>query len=243
MDRVPRRTVQFGVISTDRADSRAEAERGLDTGDPTRAQSVSVIDSVITPGVTRSEVVRLSVGGLWQRADDLYAAVRPRWEAEQPDEAGTVVNDRRATPAPSGSWAPCRPACARPRKRLPRAPRGPTHATATCTATSCTSSPATGAGSTRSEAAATGKRACSPRATSRTGSTTASSTRGGREVDSFQLWTVFPADADAAGASDAPVLPLAFEFRPRKYLELKARRNPPPAQGTSASTMMEHGQR
>ena len=159
VDRVPRRTVQFGVISTDRAASRAEAERGLDGGDPTRAQSVSVIDSVITPGVTRSEVVRLSVGGLWQRADDLYAAVRPRWGAEQPDDAGTVANDPPRYPARSASWAPCRPACARPRKPLPSARRRPTDATATCTTTSSTFSPVAGAGSTPSEAAATGERA------------------------------------------------------------------------------------
>ena len=243
VDRVPRRTVQFGVISTDRADSRAEAERGLDTGDPTRAQSVSVIDSVITPGVTRSEVVRLSVGGLWQRADDLYAAVRPRWEAEQPDEAGTVVND-------------------------PPRYSGPVGFLGALQASMRQAAEAVAAGAARSDARhryvhgnelyllarhGRGVDAKRSRGYREEGLLAAGDVAhrldyrvldaGGREVDSFQLWTVFPADADAAGASDAPVLPLAFEFRPRKYLELKARRNPPPAQGTSASTMMEHGQR
>ena len=92
-DHVTRRTVQFGVVSSDRAGSRAEAQRGLDDGDPSRAQAVSVLDTVIGPGAARSEVVRLSVGGLWRRAGDLYEEVRPRWGAERPDEAGTLVND------------------------------------------------------------------------------------------------------------------------------------------------------
>ena len=65
---------------------------------------------------------------------------------------------------------------------------------------------------------------------------------GGREIGSFRLWTVDPADAEGAGASDAPVLPLAFEFRPRQYLELKARRNPPPAVPGPDALVLASGQ-
>ena len=236
-DHVTHRTVQFGVVSADRADSRADAERNLDGGDPSRAQPVSIVDSVIGPGATRSEVVRLSVGGLWQRAGDLYDEVRPRWEAEQPDDAGTLVNDPPRYLRPVGFLG-----------ALQASLRQAAEAVA--------------AGAGRAGAhhryvhgkelyvlARHGSRSDPKRArrfrnegligagdeVHRLDYRILAAPRN-RAIESFRLWAVLPPAAAGAPGDDAPILPLAFEFRPRKYLELRARRIPPPAApGLSAS--------
>ena len=247
VDRVPRRTVQFGVISTDRAASRAEAERSLDDGDPARTQTVSVIDAVITPGATRSAVVRLSVGGLWRRADDLYAEVRPRWEAEQADDAGTVVNDppryRRPVGFLGALQASLRQAAAAASGRTARTARTARHRYVHDNELYVLARRGrgtdTGRGRTYREEGLIGAGEVVHRLDYRI------LNASGREIESFRLWTLLPPGAagarvDAAGArvDDAPILPLAFEFRPRKYLELRARRMPPPAApGLSASAL------
>ena len=189
---------------------------------------MSVIDTVITPGETRSEVVRLSVGGLWQRAEDLYAEVRPRWQVEQPDAAGSVANDPPRYSRPVGFLG-----------ALQASLRQAAEAVA--------------AGTVRSDARHRYVHDNELYVLARRGRGIDAKRRrtyrdeglieageivhrldyrvldaAGRNIDSFRLWTVLPAAASAAPAGDAPILPLAFEFRPRKYLELKARRNPPP---------------
>lgn len=236
-DQVTRRTVQFGVISSDRAGSRAEAERNLDDGDPGRDQAVSVLDTVIGPGAARSEVVRLSVGGLRRRADDLYDEVRPRWGAERPADAGTLVNDPPLYDRPVGFLGALQASLRQ-------------------------AAEAVGSGGERADAhhryvhddalyvlARRGCRTDTKRARTyrEEGLIGAGdevhrldyrieTVRGGRKIESFRLWAVLPASA-AAGAEDgAPILPLAFEFRPRKYLELRARRIPPPAAPTLSAS-------
>ncbi len=235
VDRVPRRTVQFGVISTDRAASRAEAEQSLDDGDPARTQTVSVIDAVITRGATRSAVVRLPVGGLWQRADDLYAEVRPRWEAEQAGDAGTVVNDpprysrpvgflgalqaslrQAAEAAATGAARSARHRYVHDNKFYALARRG--RGIDTKRGRAYRDEGLIGAGEVVHRL---DYRILNAR---------------GREIDSFRLWTSLPADADGARLGDEPILPLAFEFRPRKYLELRARRMPPAAAPTLSAS-------
>ncbi|MCY4660265.1 MAG: hypothetical protein OXF93_10715 [Acidobacteria bacterium] len=229
-DHVTRRTVQFGVVSSDRSGSRAEAERSLDGGDPSRTQMVSVVDTVIGPGATRSEVVRLSVGGLWQRAGDLYDEVRPRWEAEHPDDAGTVVNDPPRYDRPVGFLGALQASLRQAAKAV-----------------------ASGAGRAgahhryvhdnelyvlaRRESRTDAKRGRRYRDEGLIGAGDEvhrldyriQTAPGGRKIESFRLWVVLPAPTAGAPEDGAPILPLAFEFRPRKYLELRARRIPPPA--------------
>ena len=234
---VTRRTVQFGVVSSDRAGSRADAERDLDGGDPSGTQMVSVVDTVIGPGATRSEVVRLSIGGLWRRADDLYDELRPRWEAEEPDDAGTVVNDP-------------------PRYSRPVGFLGALQASLRQAATEVAS------GSRRADARHRYVHDNALYVLARRGSRTDAkrgrryrdegligagdevhrldyrilTASGGRNIESFRLWVVLPATAAGAPEDGAPILPLAFEFRPRKYLELRARRIPPPAAPTLSAS-------
>ena len=43
----------------------------------------------------------------------------------------------------------------------------------------------------------------------------------GHEDESFELWTELPSE-NAGDPLSPPILPIAFEFKPRAYLELKA---------------------
>ena len=230
-DQVTQRTVQFGVISSDRGGSRAEAERNLDGGDPSRTQTVSVVDSVIGSGATRSEVVRLSVVGRWRRADDLYAEVRPRWGAERPDDAGTVVNDPPRYDRPVGFLGALQAS-------LHQAAEAVASGTARADAHhryvhdndlyvlalhGCRTDKKRGRGYREEGLIGAGDEV--HRLDYRL-----LSAPGGRKIESFRVWVVLPAVAAPAPGAGAPILPLAFEFRPRKYLELRARRVslPPP---------------
>ena len=234
-DHVTRRTVQFGVVSSDRAGSRAEAQRGLDDGDPSRAQAVSVLDTVIGPGAARSEVVRLSVGGLWRRAGDLYEEVRPRWGAERPDEAGTLVNDPRRYDRPVGFLGALQASL---RQAAAAVASGAGCADARQRYVHDNGLYALARRGCRTDA----KRARTHREEGLVGAGDEvhrldyriETARGRRKkIESFRLWVVLPAAAAGAPDDGEPILPLAFEFRPRKYLELRARRIPRPAAPTA----------
>ena len=235
-DHTTRRTVQFGVVSSDRADSRKDAERNLDDGDPGRAQAVSVLDTVIGPGAARSEVVRLSVGGLWRRADDLYEEVRPRWGAERPDEAGTLVNDPRRYDRPIGFLGALQASLRQAAEAVASGARCPDarqryvhdNGLYVLARRGC-----------RTDA----KRARTHREEGLVGAGDVvhrldyriETAQGRRKIESFRLWAVLPAAAAGAPDDGEPILPLAFEFRPRKYLELRARRLPPAAEPAPAA--------
>ena len=230
-EHVTRRTVQFGVVSSDRSGSRKEAERDLDDGDPGRTQPVSVLDTVIGPGAARSEVVRLSVGGLWRRAGDLYDEVRPRWGAERPHEAGTLVNDPPRYDRPIGFLGALQASLRQAADAVasgagcPDARQRYVHDNGLYVLA-------------RRGCRTDAKRARTHREEGLVGAADVvhrldyriETARGRRKIESFRLWAVLPAAAAGAPDDGEPVLPLAFEFRPRKYLELRARRVPPAAE-------------
>ena len=236
-DHVTRRTVQFGVVSSDRAGSRAEAGRNLDDGDPGRAQAVSVVDTVIGPAGTRSEVVHLSVGGLWQQADDLYDEVRPRWGAERPDDAGTLLNDPPRYDRPVGFLGALQASL---RQAAEAVASGGGRADARHRYVHDDALYVLARRGCRTD----DKRARTYRKEGLIGAGNEvhrldyriETVRGGRKIESFRLWVVLPSVPAGAPEDGAPILPLAFEFRPRKYLELRARRIPPPAAPTLSAS-------
>ena len=81
------RHAQFGVISADRAQTRSAAEQSF--GQDQTLQPYKIIDAIIEPGRSRSTVTTLTLRGLWESADALYADVRP----ELRSGSAETVND------------------------------------------------------------------------------------------------------------------------------------------------------
>ncbi len=81
---------QFGVISSNREDTMAEADQVLDND--RELLPYSVIDSLIVADATRSRVLQLSLSGQWDNAVRLYDAVRPLWNGRAPTYTRQLSN-------------------------------------------------------------------------------------------------------------------------------------------------------
>ena len=84
-------TVHFGVVSSNREETRDEAERNLDRDES--IQPYSILDGFTDRAQTSNASVQLDLEGRWESSDDLYAELRPQWEAAEPDEE-TILENR-----------------------------------------------------------------------------------------------------------------------------------------------------
>lgn len=92
-------TTQFGVISSNREDTMAEADQVLDND--RELLPYSVIDSLIGADAAQSRVLQLNLFGQWDTAVGLYDAVRPLWEGREPTYTRQLSNgDRTAYETP-----------------------------------------------------------------------------------------------------------------------------------------------
>ena len=76
-------TAQFGVMTIDRADSRASAAAQFDDEQDAvvEPQPMSMNDAWIEPNHATSAVSRLMLGGLWTHSTDFYRDILPLWRA------------------------------------------------------------------------------------------------------------------------------------------------------------------
>ena len=88
----PEETAYFGVITANREESLREAEKSLKQS--TDAQLYSVIDGLVGSARASNTVVRMSLPGRWTNARELYGTVRPIWETQPPDRRPELSNDR-----------------------------------------------------------------------------------------------------------------------------------------------------
>ena len=88
-------TAHFGVVSSTREATREEAEENLDR--ETRIESYSMLDGFTDRSQTWSATVKLDLEGQWATAGALYADLRPRWAVADPDEETTLQNERGQT--------------------------------------------------------------------------------------------------------------------------------------------------
>jgi len=84
-------TAHFGVVSATREATREEAEAHLDQ--PDGVEEYSVLDGFTDRATSRSAIVNLDLEGTWPTADALYAHVRRRWEAAEPDDEPFLQNE------------------------------------------------------------------------------------------------------------------------------------------------------
>ncbi len=88
----PEETAYFGVITANREESLREAEKSIEQS--TDAQLYSVIDGLVGSAQASNTVVRMSLPGRWTNARELYGTVRPIWETRAPDRRPELSNDR-----------------------------------------------------------------------------------------------------------------------------------------------------
>ena len=85
-----RSTAHFGVVSSNREQTRAEAEARLDRDQG--MQSYTVLDGFTDRSQTSYEIAKLELDRRWPTAGALYADLRTRWQVAEPDEEATRPN-------------------------------------------------------------------------------------------------------------------------------------------------------
>jgi hypothetical protein len=93
-------TAYFGVISSD-WETHKGAGQALDQHED--LPRYSIIDGLTRVSMARNTMLHLNVAGRWTRATALYDEVRRRWEGQEPDFARELSNpDRRTYGEPLG---------------------------------------------------------------------------------------------------------------------------------------------
>jgi hypothetical protein len=213
-------TAQFGVISADRAESREAAEQSFEQDQ--NLQPYRVIDAMIEPRRTVDTVTSLTVEGLWENADKLYADVRPMWASASPEAGHELENPRHDLyDQPIGFLG----AIQHTLRQVATAFTGGTDPEPF-------SYPYIHKGQVfqmefrdhhidrRRQRSYARAGLVAPDTVVHRLDYRVMNDRGGEE-ESFELWTELPV-ANAGDPLSAPILPIAFEFKPRAYLELKA---------------------
>ena len=216
----PVATAQFGVISANREESVEEVERAAGTA--ADAQPYSFISGVVGMGEASNAVVRATLGGRWTSAADLYREVRPLWDEGPQAYSRTVPNGpRQRYAAPVGFLG-----------AMEISLRGVAAAVAKGGAVGRGAVDYVHNGNVY-RLNVTGGRADERQKTDylTRGLVSASAAvwrveyriadEKRNEVETFRVWVELPrVQADEVFA--LPIVPLAFEFRPRAFLELRA---------------------
>jgi hypothetical protein len=84
-------TAHLGVVSSSREATLEEAEARLDQ--PDRVEAYSVLDGFTDRARSRSAIVHLDLEGTWLTADALYDDLRPHWETAEPDDEPVLENE------------------------------------------------------------------------------------------------------------------------------------------------------
>ena len=216
-------TAHFGVISANRETSREEAEASLDRDES--VQPYTILDGLTDRSKNSNQVVELDLEGRWPTADALYADIRPQWQAAEPEDATVLENrDGRTYVQPVGFLGglqySLRVVAAdvfrgnRPRKfRYPFVHDGKVFSLGLIR-----HAVDRGRQTRYAEAGLVTPDAVVHRLDYDIVDS------DGNTVQPFELWTELP---DSFGPLSRPIVPLAFEFMARAFLELRAVRIPP----------------
>ena len=214
-----RSTAHFGVVSSNREQTREEAETLLDRDES--VQPYTVLDGFTEQSQTSYEVTKLELERRWPTAGALYADLKPRWQAAEPDEEATRPNrDGQRYSEPGGflggfqhSLRAAAADLARgvpPRRlRQPFIHHGKVYRL-----------------ELRGHSVDEGRRRRYVEAHLAAHDATIHKIEyrirndRGDTVQDFKLWTELP--ATSAGTISPASLPIAFEFKARSFLELKA---------------------
>lgn len=214
----PDGTAHFGVITANREESVEQAKQALDQH--ADAQPYTVIDGRITPGDASNTVTRMTLRGRWTDPGELYRTVQPIWATTPPTDERTLPNvDGRAFGAPVGFLGALQISLHallgvedRPSRRVLVAYVHNGRAFA-LDASAITAD--RGQTRTLAQQGVVSPSAVVHRITYRI----LDDLR--REVETFRVWVERPAPK-VADPLAPPLVPVAFEFRPRSFLELRA---------------------
>ena len=215
-------TAYFGVISANREETREEVDQVLDQ--TKELQLVSIIDGLITRAGSRNNVVNLELSGRWTEPADLYAEFGPRLAEQPPEYARDLSNaGGRAYSEPlaflGGLQASLRSVARaiargdlRSELRQAYVHNGKVlQLEVDDVETDIERGLAYVAAGWATEATAV--RRIDYRILD----------EDEDEVEDFRLWVELPAE-DRSDAFATPVLPLAFQFRPRAFLRIRGER-------------------
>ena len=218
-------TVQFGVISTDRAQSREAAERTLAGSGTSEEQAFDVVDAFVGLHASASEVVELRLGGSWPRPEALYDDVVPRWASSDQRRARTIVNTATRYSEPVGFLGAMELSLHRTARTLAAGATVRAHRTSyvhhsrVYAVELSRHSVDTDRGRAYAERGLMAADALLHRLQYRVVNEV------GAEVESFDLWMA-QTGGQSAQPSVSSLVPVAFRLRPRAYLELTAEQVP-----------------
>jgi hypothetical protein len=215
-------TAQFGVISADRAQaqSREDAEQSFEQDQ--NLQPYKIIDTMIERRRNHGTVTTLILEGRWESADALYADVRPEWATVPPEREHELEDPRGVLyEEPIGFLGAIQLTLRRVATTLAAGNDPPSF--------SC---PYIHKGQVfqmefldhkidrRRQALYLEAGLVRPNTVVHKLEYRVMNDEGD-EDESFELWTELPSK-NADDPSSPPILPIAFEFKPRAYLALKA---------------------
>ena len=212
-------TAHFGVISSNREQTREEADTRLDRDES--LQAYSIVDGLISHGQTTYELLELELEGRWPTAGALYAEVRPGWQTAEPDESETQPNpDGQRYPDPVGFLGGLQHSLQAVAADLARGARPRRHRQPFLHNGKVYGLELRGHSvDTRRLQRYVGERLVQPDATVHKINYRLRDERG-RGVQDFEVWAELPATPE--GAVPPAILPIAFEFKARAFLKLRA---------------------
>ena len=211
-------TAQFGVISGDAVASRDETDPLQDRA--SQVQSYTILDAFTDPTRTTNDRVTIDLQGGWMVAAELYEDARRSWGRAEPDETTTYENPVRRTYVQplaflGGLQHSLRIVAADiARGRAPRKFRYPyLHGGALYFLELRAHTVDTRRQRAYAETGVVGPDAVVHRMSYRLVDS------DGDVVQPFEIWTELPTRLDPLSP---PIMPIAFEFKARSFLELKA---------------------
>lgn len=214
----PEGTAHFGVITANREESVEQAKQALDQH--ADAQPYTVIDGRITPAGASNTVTRMTLPGRWTSAGELYRTVQPIWIATPPTDERVFPNvDGQAFSAPVGFLGALQISLhgleGVEGRRNRRAPVAYVHNGRAFTLDVSDTTVDRNQQRTFAQQGVVSPSAVIHRITYRI------LDNRRREVETFRVWVEWPAPS-VPDPLPPPLVPVAFEFRPRSFLELRA---------------------
>jgi hypothetical protein len=217
----PEWSAQFGVISADRAQSgsRDEAEQTFEQDQ--NVQPYKVIDAMIGRERSVGTVTTLVLEGNWRSAGELYSDVRPRWAEQHADFTREIENRDGAYDLPIGFLGAIQRSLRKIASELSAGIEPRPFSTAYVHKGQVFQMELRDHRVDRRRKRAYEQAGLvAPDAVVHKLDYRVLNDKG-HEDESFELWAELPTQ-DPENPRGSPILPLAFEFKPRAYLELKA---------------------
>ncbi len=223
----PEGTAHFGVVSSTREESVEDAKRALDH--TIAGQRYSFISGIIAQTEASNAVQAMTLVGSWASAGDLYRTVRPVWGTEPPSYVRTIPNDRHQNyQSPVGFLGSLETSLRRVAMAVADGKGSLKPSVAYVHNGHVYHLDVSTAGRDADRARDYAAQGLVQHAGNvwQIGYRIVADTR--KEVETFAVWVELPTRSPD-DAFTPPITPLAFQFRPRSFLELRAVRTAPAA--------------